>query len=226
MLTFDVGISGITPYVTITRPDGTLYAVRTSVGLTEVPAGSGSYDFEHPEPGVWLKFTFDATLDGTTISESVWDDGVTPQDVVASTPVMLSINQPYYAPTTWLDLVPLAVEESVQAVKAKTDALPTSPAATGDAMTLTEGERTSVVSAVWAATTRTLSSFGTLAEDVSTIVSAVGRLIAWKRNPRRVQEVSPLVRVDTLYDVDGTTPLERVTYTASKDTIIQEGEVL
>lgn len=54
----------------------------------------------------------------------------------------------------------------VAAIKAKTDNLPASPAASGDAMTLTAAERTSVASAVWAATTRTLSSFGTLVADV------------------------------------------------------------
>jgi hypothetical protein len=38
-------------------------------------------------------------------------------------------------------------------------------AKTGDAMTLTTGERTSIAAAVWGATTRTLSSFGTLIAD-------------------------------------------------------------
>jgi len=51
-------------------------------------------------------------------------------------------------------------------IKAKTDNLPTSPAAVGSEMSLTEGARNTLVSAVWAATTRTLSSFGTLASDV------------------------------------------------------------
>lgn len=36
----------------------------------------------------------------------------------------------------------------------------------GDAMTLTSGERTSIGTAVWATTTRTLSSFGTLVADI------------------------------------------------------------
>jgi hypothetical protein len=36
----------------------------------------------------------------------------------------------------------------------------------GDAMTLTSGERTSIGTAVWASTTRTLSSFGTLVADI------------------------------------------------------------
>jgi len=51
----------------------------------------------------------------------------------------------------------VATETTLGAVKAKTDNLPLSPAATGDAMALTAAERTSVASAVWAATTRTLT---------------------------------------------------------------------
>jgi hypothetical protein len=39
------------------------------------------------------------------------------------------------------------------------------PAIPGAAMTLTTGERTSIAGAVWGATTRTLSSFGTLVAD-------------------------------------------------------------
>jgi hypothetical protein len=40
------------------------------------------------------------------------------------------------------------------------------PAIPGAAMTLTSGERTSIATAVWGATTRTLSSFGTLIADL------------------------------------------------------------
>lgn len=48
----------------------------------------------------------------------------------------------------------------------------------GDAMTLTVGERTSVGTAVWATTTRTLSSFGSLVSDVATAVwGAVSRTL-------------------------------------------------
>lgn len=63
---------------------------------------------------------------------------------------------------------------SIEAIKAKTDNLPSSPAATGDAMTLTSGERTSIGTAVWATTARTLSSFGTLVSDIATAVWAAG----------------------------------------------------
>jgi hypothetical protein len=41
------------------------------------------------------------------------------------------------------------VDTEVAAIKAKTDNLPASPAATGDAMTLTGGERAAVADAVW-----------------------------------------------------------------------------
>jgi hypothetical protein len=77
MPSFDAGQTGITPGVTITRPDKTEYAARTTVGFTEVPAGSGSFDFAHPAPGTLLKFTFDALIDGVTYYASVWDDGLT-----------------------------------------------------------------------------------------------------------------------------------------------------
>lgn len=64
-------------------------------------------------------------------------------------------------------------------IKAKTDNLPTSPAATGAAMTLTEGERTSIATAVWATTTRTLSSFGSLVADMAAAVWAyAGRTLS------------------------------------------------
>lgn len=55
----------------------------------------------------------------------------------------------------------------------------------GDAMTLTAGERSSVATAVWAATVRTLSSFGTLVADIwnaltsgMTTVGSIGKRLA------------------------------------------------
>ncbi len=83
------------------------------------------------------------------------------------------------------------IDTEVGAIKAKTDNLPASPAATGDAMTLTvayaaaktasqagdamtltSGERTSIGTAVWATTVRSLSTFGTLVADITTAVWA------------------------------------------------------
>ena len=58
------------------------------------------------------------------------------------------------------------LDTEIAAVKAKTDNLPASPAATGDAMTLTSGERSTLATAIWSATTRTLSSLGSLVADV------------------------------------------------------------
>lgn len=53
-----------------------------------------------------------------------------------------------------------------------------SRAVAGDAMTLTGGERSNIATAVWGATTRTLSSFGSLASDAAAAVwSAVARTI-------------------------------------------------
>lgn len=52
------------------------------------------------------------------------------------------------------------------------------PAKAGDAMALTSSERTSIAAAVWASTTRTLSSFGTLVADVAAAVwAAVSRTL-------------------------------------------------
>jgi hypothetical protein len=50
------------------------------------------------------------------------------------------------------------------------DATVGSRAAPGDAMTLTSGERSNIASAVWSATSRTLTSFGTLVSDVASAV--------------------------------------------------------
>jgi hypothetical protein len=50
------------------------------------------------------------------------------------------------------------------------DATVSSRAAPGDAMTLTGGERSNIASAVWSATSRTLTSFGTLVSDVAAAV--------------------------------------------------------
>jgi hypothetical protein len=58
------------------------------------------------------------------------------------------------------------IDTKVQAVKNKTDNLPSSPAAAGDAMTLTAGERTNLATAIWSAGSRTLTGFGTLVADV------------------------------------------------------------
>ena len=60
-----------------------------------------------------------------------------------------------------------ALETIVAAVKAKTDALPVSPAATGDIPSAG-----TIATAVWAAGTRTLTSFGSLASDAATAVWA------------------------------------------------------
>lgn len=65
------------------------------------------------------------------------------------------------------------IDTEVAAIKAKTDNLPASPAAVSDIPTATN-----IAIAVWANSTRTLSSFGTLVSDIATAVwSAVTRTI-------------------------------------------------
>ena len=62
---------------------------------------------------------------------------------------------------------------SITAIKAKTDNLPAAPAAVGDIPSAS-----TIATAVWASTTRTLSSFGTLVADMATAVwGAVARTI-------------------------------------------------
>lgn len=78
---------------------------------------------------------------------------------------------------------------SVTAIKAKTDLIPATPAATGDAMTLTAGERVSIGAAVWATTTRTLSSFGDL---VSNIWAAVTRTLTSSTAPTTAEIATAL----------------------------------
>ena len=65
----------------------------------------------------------------------------------------------------------------IAAIKAKTDLLPSSPAATGEAMTLTSGERTSIASAVWAATVRTLTAISD-SSGVTTLLSRILGVLA------------------------------------------------
>lgn len=54
-----------------------------------------------------------------------------------------------------------------------------SRAAPGDAMTLTSSERSSIASAVWSATTRTLTSFGSLVSEVAAAVWGFALEGAW-----------------------------------------------
>ena len=115
MPSFDAGQTGITPGVTITRPDKTEYAARTTVGFTEVPAGSGSYDFAHPAPGTLLKFTFDALIGGVTYYASVWDDGLT--TIPARAGDAMTLTAAYDAAKD------AASQASVDAIDGKTDTI-------------------------------------------------------------------------------------------------------
>lgn len=56
---------------------------------------------------------------------------------------------------------------SVTAIKAKTDNLPATPAATGDAMTLTAGERTSLAAAIWNALTSGFATVGSVGKKLA-----------------------------------------------------------
>lgn len=77
----------------------------------------------------------------------------------------------WYAPIQMGQMLPTLPEagtvgEALKFADTRLDAAMTSRAAPGDAMTLTSSERSSVASAVWSNTTRTLTSFGTLVSDI------------------------------------------------------------
>jgi hypothetical protein len=62
---------------------------------------------------------------------------------------------------------------SITAIKAKTDNLPAAPAATGDAMTLTSAERTTLTASIWNALTSGLSTVGSIGKLVVTNLDAL-----------------------------------------------------
>ena len=68
---------GTNPGVTILNADGTVHTAHTTAGFTEAVIGSGVYNFAHPAHGTLLEFIFDATVGGSTLYASVWDDGTT-----------------------------------------------------------------------------------------------------------------------------------------------------
>lgn len=80
-------------------------------------------------------------------------------------------------------------------------------AVTGDAMTLTSGERTSIGTAVWASATRTLSSFGTLIADIWASATRTLSAFAFTPTPSNVADTTAIKavmdKVDTALVVDG-----------------------
>ncbi|HNA51873.1 MAG TPA: hypothetical protein PK594_13555, partial [Mycobacterium sp.] len=92
------------------------------------------------------------------------------------------------------------VDTEVAAIKAKTDNLPASPAATGDAMTLTSGERNSVADALL---NRGLDGAGASSRKVR-------EALAFMRNKWAISG-STL----TVYDVDDSTALFTATITSA-----------
>jgi YD repeat-containing protein len=128
------GLAGLTLTVLACKTGDTTFSARHSATAI-VDLGNGWYDVE-----------LDATDTGQLGDLAVHAEatGADPTDrlfVVESA-----------------DLTDLDTE--MDAILVKTNNLPASPAATGDAMTLTSGERTSIGSAVWGSVTRTLSAFG------------------------------------------------------------------
>lgn len=63
LITFDTGITGLTPGYTVLNSDGSEYAARTAVGVSD--RGGGCYGVE----------VADATIAGRTI---LWDTGTSP----------------------------------------------------------------------------------------------------------------------------------------------------
>jgi len=100
----------------------------------------------------------------------------------------------------WSNETLAAIDALIDAVKAKTDLIPASPAAVGSAMTLTSGERTSIADAV-------------LDEEVNSATATGNSLraaakAAWAQGfGRWVLSGTTL----TLYGTDGTTPVRTFT---------------
>jgi hypothetical protein len=92
------------------------------------------------------------------------------------------------------------IDTEVAAIKAKTDNLPASPAATGDAMTLTSGERTNIAAAVWNALTSgltTANSIGKrLVDFVTTLVYSTPPTAAANATAVRTELTTELDRID------------------------------
>lgn len=146
-ITYDYGTASATLYAKAATPLNTGTWATGVVTMTEDSNRAGYYTGD-----VALASAADGYLifvqDGASPADD--DTAVATQDMVADK-----------------NAAAIATVDTVaDAIKAKTDNLPSSPAAVGSAMTLTSGERSSIGTAVWASTTRTLSSFGTLIADI------------------------------------------------------------
>jgi len=129
-------------------PTGTLYlnGVANGAAVTVTNLATGLYKASVTMPtlaaGDRVSLSVDATVGGVTGKGVIWGD-------VGETATVSDVQTRLGAPAGASVVADIATR-----------------AATGAAMTLTSGERTSIGAAVWATATRTLSGFGTLAADV------------------------------------------------------------
>lgn len=72
MPTFDVGVPGLTGTIglTVYNEDGTVYAARSTTGITEL--GSGTYWHQDPNPSISLHLVWDTGVGTTTASETLF----------------------------------------------------------------------------------------------------------------------------------------------------------
>lgn len=137
-------------------------AVKVTMANTEMNGDNIFVQFVDASGAEWCDATFSfqtaaQTDDETATAIGVIDDFLDTEvaaikaktDNLPSDPADASdIASSFTTVNTKLDTIDDFLDTEIAAIKAKTDNLPATPAATGDAMTLTSGERTSVADAL------------------------------------------------------------------------------
>jgi hypothetical protein len=131
---------------------------RPGYYLGSVPGGTADGDYS-------VTVYDGATLIGASPMPLRWRSGAEALPTLAGAAMALTTGERSTLTAQIEASTVLAKEATVTARPTLAQMTDSTLAKTGDAMTLTTGERTSIAAAVWGATTRTLSSFGTLIAD-------------------------------------------------------------
>jgi len=172
--------SGKSPSLAVYRPDDTPDPGPPTV--TEI-GSSGIYGFTYT-PAAQGCYTFAVTA--TDCLPVVWNIQVRGQSRDDLAPAATALSNIVWtdARAARLDNLDATVSSRAPAGEydtqmARLDAPVSSRAAPGDAMALTTDERTSLISGIWSAANRTLTSFGSLVEDIANAVwSATSRTLS------------------------------------------------
>jgi len=180
--------TGLSPSVTLSKCGGGFSAPAGAV--TEIGSGWYKVAGNAADTNTLGPLILHATATGADPVDSLWEVvAVNVQDAAA-----LGLSRLDAAVTSRLASASYTAPDNagVTAIKAKTDNLPASPAAVGSAMALTaayDAAKTAlsaaayttpptaadIATAVWAAGTRTLSSFGSLVADAAAAVWAIAK---------------------------------------------------